>query len=150
MPRSHVGVVWSSLTILSRRLQVSSSHPVACFASLCVSCCWNRWWMELYPFCAAFFEESFAWRYSRCASVFPWRAPWRVPFLKTDYGMVSASNLSLVSSGRGLRSSNLNNMNTLDFGEISRTTRGIPRSPDSVLLFFSEGIVRAIILQIGD
>ena len=40
------------------------------------------------------FKESLAWRYS-CASVFAWRAPWRVPILITKYGLVTASNVCI-------------------------------------------------------
>ena len=39
---------WSSRAILSRRLQASSSHPMACCESLYVSLCWNRWRIEFF------------------------------------------------------------------------------------------------------
>ena len=50
----------------SRRLQVSSSHPMACCDSLHVSHFWNRWRIERQLFFVAFFKQSFAGRYSRC------------------------------------------------------------------------------------
>ena len=59
----------------SRRLQVSSSHPMACCDSLHVSHFWNRWRIERQLFFVAFFKQSFAWRYSRCRRCQAYRLP---------------------------------------------------------------------------
>ena len=69
-----------------KEIQVSSSHPMFYCNSLYVSFCWNRWKIELHPFFAAVFKHALAWRYSRCASVCPWLAPWRVLCLITKSG----------------------------------------------------------------
>ena len=74
----------SSLAILSRRLQIASSHPMACCDSLYVSCFWNRWRIELQLFFEALLKESFAWRCSRRASVSPQRATSRVHLQKNQ------------------------------------------------------------------
>ena len=82
----------SSLAVWSMSRHVSSVHP-ACGDSGFSSCCWSRWSIELYPFFLQVLKQSFAWRYSRCASVFPQRDL----FKKTKYGMKSVSNFSLVN-----------------------------------------------------
>ena len=93
VPRGDVGMARA----LSRRLQVSSSHPMAGCESLYLSICWNRCRIEPWLFFVAFVKQSFARPYSRCASVFPSRTPRRVLLLTTKYGMVSASNFCSVS-----------------------------------------------------
>ena len=91
---------------------------------------------------------------------FPWRASWRVPFFMAHYGMVSASNLSLVNCLE--YSIEINHVPEIQlnwryqnfwFWNRSRTTRRAPsfaKIMNHLLCCHTQRIMRAIFLQIDD
>ena len=86
---------WSLRALLSRCLQIWSSHPTLFCESLYVSLGGNRWKIESYVIFVAFQNQSFACGYSRCASFSPWRTPWPATFLLTKSRIVNASRIFL-------------------------------------------------------
>ena len=135
---------WSSLAIFSRRLEVSSSHSMACYDSLYVSCRWNRWLIELCLFCIAFLNNP-----SLCVTLVVVQFSHSehhgaISFLSTKYGLDGVSNFLSIALYQASPTSAVDeafcpilfNIRNTGSCEGSCTTRSTPRSHNYEIIFF--------------